>query len=239
MKKLILATIFLASAAIADDLTIPNTFTAGTPAVAAEVNGNFTAVEASVDDNAADIAVTTVDIAANTASIADNQADIQSNSSSIAALAAGGGIKAFSEGIAIGSLVDWDLGPIELISDKGYFFAAPAVNGIPYLRLAGRFVYLEPDCAGQTYVSGISDLVAFGMVFRAPDSEVNGFSAYYVPRKAGGYIQLDYASILQFNGVCTNESLTEFGWAAFPNDEAITGVSNTAPDPTGLTFGVP
>ena len=41
--------------AIADDLTIPNTFQAGTPARAADVNANFTAVEASVDDNAADV----------------------------------------------------------------------------------------------------------------------------------------------------------------------------------------
>ena len=35
----------------ADDLTIPNEFTGGTTAVAADVNANFDAVEAAVDDN--------------------------------------------------------------------------------------------------------------------------------------------------------------------------------------------
>lgn len=41
----------IAASATASDLTVPNTFTAGTAAVAAEVNANFTAVESAVDDN--------------------------------------------------------------------------------------------------------------------------------------------------------------------------------------------
>lgn len=43
--------LLLASPLHAGDLTIPNEFTAGTPAVAAEVNANFDAVEVAVDDN--------------------------------------------------------------------------------------------------------------------------------------------------------------------------------------------
>jgi hypothetical protein len=50
--------------ASAGDLTIPNTFAADTPAVAADVNANFTAVETEVDDNAADIATNASAIAA-------------------------------------------------------------------------------------------------------------------------------------------------------------------------------
>ena len=41
----------LSSPTWAGDLTIPNNFTSGTPAVAAEVNANFDAVEQEVDDN--------------------------------------------------------------------------------------------------------------------------------------------------------------------------------------------
>ena len=41
--------------ALAGSVTIPNTFVAATPAVAAEVNANFAAVKAAVDDNDARI----------------------------------------------------------------------------------------------------------------------------------------------------------------------------------------
>lgn len=43
------------STAHADNLTIPNVFSPNTPAIAAEVNENFAAVESSVDDNDARI----------------------------------------------------------------------------------------------------------------------------------------------------------------------------------------
>lgn len=46
----------LAAAVQAGELTTPHTFVSGEPAVAAEVNENFQAVETEVDDNAADIA---------------------------------------------------------------------------------------------------------------------------------------------------------------------------------------
>ncbi|MCG8435149.1 MAG: hypothetical protein MJA83_14070 [Gammaproteobacteria bacterium] len=58
----------------ADDLTIPNVFTAGTPAVASEVNANFTAVETEVDDHAARIAQLEATIATLQATIATLQA---------------------------------------------------------------------------------------------------------------------------------------------------------------------
>lgn len=48
--------IVTASSSLASNLTIPNTFVGGTPAVAAEVNANFTAVEVAVDDNNSAIA---------------------------------------------------------------------------------------------------------------------------------------------------------------------------------------
>ncbi|MCF6317877.1 MAG: hypothetical protein L3J83_01140 [Proteobacteria bacterium] len=54
MKKIILM-VFVSIGANAANLTIPNTFVANTPAVASEVNGNFGAVEAAVDDNDARI----------------------------------------------------------------------------------------------------------------------------------------------------------------------------------------
>ena len=52
------ATLLLAcNFAWSSDVTIPNTFSSGTPAVAGEVNSNFTAVKTAVDDNDARITI--------------------------------------------------------------------------------------------------------------------------------------------------------------------------------------
>lgn len=56
IRIIIAVAVFLSSSiAFSEAITVPNTFTAGTNAVASEVNGNFQAVEAGVDDNAGDI----------------------------------------------------------------------------------------------------------------------------------------------------------------------------------------
>jgi hypothetical protein len=64
------------TSAHAGEVTIPNTFTSGTPAVAAEVNANFTAVKTAVDDNDTRIDANGSEIAANTGEIDTNAADI-------------------------------------------------------------------------------------------------------------------------------------------------------------------
>jgi hypothetical protein len=58
MKKTLFGILFtcITFNAKASDLNIPNIFIANQPAIAAEVNGNFTAVEGAVDDNNARIA---------------------------------------------------------------------------------------------------------------------------------------------------------------------------------------
>ena len=60
----------------AGNVTIPNTFTDGTAAVAAEVNANFSALEAEVDDNDARITANGSGIVANGLDIAANAAAI-------------------------------------------------------------------------------------------------------------------------------------------------------------------
>lgn len=60
----------------ASDMTIPNSFTADTPAVAAEVNNNFSAAKAAVDDNNARINTNRADIDGHTVTINNNSDDI-------------------------------------------------------------------------------------------------------------------------------------------------------------------
>jgi hypothetical protein len=83
MKNLIFTAIFLTGSAMADDLTIPNTFQAGTPARAAEMNANFSAVETSVDDNAADMAIVSQNVATYVQNISSNAQGISSNAQNI------------------------------------------------------------------------------------------------------------------------------------------------------------
>ena len=70
----------------AASLTVPNTFSSGTPAVAAEVNANFTATKAAVDDNDGRVTVNAADIARLQASIARLQATVTSQANTITTL---------------------------------------------------------------------------------------------------------------------------------------------------------
>jgi hypothetical protein len=87
MMLLALTLTLATQAAVASDVTGLASFTAGTPARAADVNGNFTAVKTAVDDNQAQItaletAITTLETAntALTASIAALEAKLASMS---------------------------------------------------------------------------------------------------------------------------------------------------------------
>ena len=60
----VLLAIAVASIVSASPVNVPNTFTPGTPAVAAEVNANFAAVEAAVNDNDSRITSNTNELAA-------------------------------------------------------------------------------------------------------------------------------------------------------------------------------
>ena len=88
--------------AFASSVTIPNTFVADTPAVAADVNANFDAVAVGVNDNdsrvttntnaistnTTDVSTNTSDISINTTGISTNAADIATNTAGIATNAA-------------------------------------------------------------------------------------------------------------------------------------------------------
>jgi hypothetical protein len=141
----ILTLLFLlgAQTVAADDLTIPNAFTAGTPARAAEVNDNFTAVEASVDDNAADIATNSTDNATNTTDIATNTADITINAGDIATNAVG--VQSNAAAITTNDLA---------IQDNSDAIAAVAVTGPVMIKVDGQNIGTFLQSNGDLFVEG-------------------------------------------------------------------------------------
>ncbi len=80
---LVLATSAIVSGAMAESLTIPNSFTAGSAAVAAEVNDNFAAVETAVDDNDSRITTNTGNVSTNSTNIGILDSAVDDNDSRI------------------------------------------------------------------------------------------------------------------------------------------------------------
>ncbi len=79
----LVAAMLMVPAAWGGSVTIPNTFTSGTPAVAAEVNQNFDAVATAVNDNDSRVTTNTVNINTNTTNIGNNAANIATNANDI------------------------------------------------------------------------------------------------------------------------------------------------------------
>ena len=89
MRTKVITNIFCAVALTASALTfgqteVPNTFQAGQPARAADVNANFDELEGAVDANAAGISTNTSAIGGNASAIATNTTEIANNSNGIA-----------------------------------------------------------------------------------------------------------------------------------------------------------
>lgn len=82
------ALIALPIAALSSEVTLPHVFQAGDPALASEVNGNFSAIKSAVDDNNAGIVANDGRITTNANAAADNAAAISANSAAIAGNAA-------------------------------------------------------------------------------------------------------------------------------------------------------
>ena len=154
----------------AGNVTIPNTFSSGTPAVAAEVNANFGALETAVNDNdsrittnsndlaALQTAVTTLqatvaalqdtvttlqdDLTAANDTIAGLQADLASANSTIASL------QSDLANVQANSVLDLDGILVYAVDDYGF----------PTARFTGVNVQVV-NGAGQTTVNGLGNLI--------------------------------------------------------------------------------
>jgi len=148
--------------------------------------------------------------------------------------ALGGGVEYFSDGEPLGRIVFYgatsglnNAGRVILISDKGYLFNAspsPPFNH-PYLGTPEWLFFSETGCTGNVFVNW-GAYSEYGYVFGTFPEYPPG--AYYIPR---GTVRQTATQQSYFDGTdCVAIFQTDDGrLPAFPNDEAITGVSNTAP----------
>jgi hypothetical protein len=160
-KRTVIGLVMVAASAVSHsgstaEVTLPHTFTAGQKALASEVNANFSALEAGVDDNAR--------------VIAELQAQIQALQT---ASGGSGGLSVVVAGERVGAFVtdgpadpnfsihSMDGGGLLAVSDQGYFFevslgenddGSPAI--VPEGALApATTYYTQANCAGTKYLA--------------------------------------------------------------------------------------
>ena len=188
-------------------------------------NDRLDAVEATVDDNAADVAV-------NSTGIAENTALINTNTASITAGMAASGVPVYAQGIQIGRFLSGGGDDVMLLNENG--FLVPFTNAStssPYIRQTTVY-FAELNCTGNAYYpAGGNNFsrwdLAAGVIF-SPSGSIPATELYYTARGSVKERDVVYASV--YNNGCTDLAvpLTDTMYRVFPNDEQVTGWSITS-----------
>lgn len=226
-KTLILVTMSLwGSHLIAGSVTVPNTFTGGTTASAAEVNANFDAVKSAVDDNDVRITGNAGDIAANAVNITDNTNAINALSSSMP--------NVYVDGVLVGKLADYPennlFSTILITLPTGYLAWFDGSDGLynasPGASEAHEIFYLSGNCSGQAYVKkeSVMPVAVYGMGQLYANSGVDPNTIYYIPKNST-LESLTYNS--RNNGFsCTAETAGATLIKTYLNDSNETGITD-------------
>lgn len=217
--KLVRAKIFfmmlMASSPSQSEVNIPNTFTSGSPAIASEVNDNFTALKDGVDKNES--------------SIVGVKDDIEEIASEI------GRWIVRTRDRKIGYMVD---SRSTLATKQGYYFYVQNnfVVGSPYEALgmsAGGVFYITPNCDSDMYINATA---AGGVFFANAIFRINGDDYYLDYENPPAYTGTVYAGS---PGSCEEIAQNFDVWLAIPNDPVITGFDPTVAidGPVYLEFG--
>lgn len=218
-KAQIITLILLVSGQAASALTIPNTFTAGNPAKAAEVNQNFGAVKSAVDANTADI--TTLET---------QQSSVDSRVTTLegAQLAPSLKIRAQSNNALLGYVTYSSSAEVFVITPQGYvvYLHGAGIYGYPFqLKFSGT------NCTGSAYAdtSGVGSSAgptldgfmgnALGYVFEGSWAIGKPATIFAANPALSGVSYMNGYS-------CVNSSWVGIGayYAAGVNDPATTGV---------------
>lgn len=220
--SILIATSLWASQLLAGSVTIPNTFVSGAAASASEVNANFSAIKAEVDDNDSRITTNAGDINANAANIA-------ANTNAIGSI---GGIGVLVDGVRVGSLLQYPnyIGStFSVLLSSNYVVMLSGIGEGPYPQSNGgvshEIVYLTVGCTGQAYVKGdsVEASTSFGMGQIYANQGLSPLTYYYIPTGTTTET-LTYNSKDAGFG-CVPESATVELYETFLNDSNVTGVT--------------
>ena len=239
-KQTVIGLVMVAASAVSHSgatakVTLPHAFTAGQKALASEVNANFSALEAGVDDNAR--------------VIAELKAQIQALQ---AAFGGAGGLSVIIAGEKVGTFVtdgpadpnfsinSLDGGGLLVVSDKGYFFEVSLGendDGSPSIVPEGALApattyYTQPNCAGTKYLAIAFNDWRFmwrqGFVVAAtdPNESVKAYRAKGTPAELSMF---SYQSRTSSSGVtCTDLPVAEVfkSLPLVPNDPSVTALQD-------------
>jgi hypothetical protein len=155
-------------------------------------------------------------------------------------------IQVYAQGVSIGRYMGGVFGnspfgkavldpAVWLLSDTGYIFSIDvnflyddSGSSFRYLVEVPSLFFSDPDCQGTVWISAgdLNWTASTGVVFNSPAGWPT--RVYYTGR---GELGIDRVSKSEYQatGCINGANNTPATFIAFPNDEAITGVSNTAP----------
>lgn len=219
----------------AAEVTVPHVFAAGQKALASEVNANFSALEAGVDENAR--------------AIAELQAQVQALQSAAGGVA---GLSVVVAGERLGAYVtdgpgdpnfsihSMDSAGLLGVSDKGYFFEVSlgesdpgSASIVPEGALApATTYYTQPNCAGTKYLAIAYGDWRFmwrqGFVVAATDP-TEGVRAYRAKGMPTELSMFSYQERTSSSGAaCTNLAVAAVtkSLPLLPNDPSVTGLQD-------------
>jgi hypothetical protein len=243
MRQLACITVTILLTGIAQAQTeVPNTFEAGEPARAADVNANFDALEAAIDQNASAIQQipagpegpqgdpgpqgpqgdTGPQGAQGLMGLPGPQGP-QGDTGAVGPIGPkGDALAVFAGGIPVGSPVRADGSGIHFINYQNYWVWVDVATG-KITAGATEILYEQPGCVGQAYM--LADWIgspAQGAVVSSPD-EFDPTRLYYIPHDSVLNTNINVESKLTDTGCISDPGIQE-GIAIFLNVPGTTGV---------------